>query len=97
VIEQSPRRKPALLSALALGTSVLCALLLLVTAQAHAAEAGLLPNIVADSPTNVTLETSTTEGGLKAAGEPKLLLRFNGYIHNVGPGALDFRGSRTSP
>jgi hypothetical protein len=44
----------------------------------------------------VSLETSTTEGGLKASGEPELLLRFNGYIHNVGPGALDFRGSRSS-
>jgi len=55
-----------------------------------------LPNIVADAPSNVSLETSTTEGGLKASGEAKLLLRFNGYIHNVGPGALDFRGYRKS-
>ncbi len=55
-----------------------------------------LPNLVADPPNNVFLETSTTEGGLKPEGEAKLLLRFNGYIHNVGPGALDFRGSRSS-
>jgi hypothetical protein len=57
----------------------------------------LLPNLVADPPNNVTLETSSTEGGLKSSGEPKLLLRFNGYIHNVGPGALEFRGYRNSP
>ena len=94
-IEQCSRRKPARVSALALAV-LLCGFLL-AAAQARAAEAGLLPNIVADPPTNVTLETSTTEGGLKTSGEPKLLLRFNGYIHNVGPGALDFRGSRSSP
>jgi hypothetical protein len=57
----------------------------------------LLPNTVADPPNNVTLETSSTEGGLKGSGEPKLLLRFNGYIHNVGPGPLEFRGFRNSP
>lgn len=28
---------------------------------------------------------------------PELLLRFNGYIHNIGPGALDSRGSRQAP
>jgi cell division septation protein DedD len=92
-IVQGLRRLPVL----ALVSMLLCALCMLAAAQARAAEAGLLPNIVADSPTNVSLETSTTEGGLKASGEPKLLLRFNGYIHNVGPGALDFRGSRSSP
>src|SRR5690348_9800559 len=48
-----------------------------------------LPNLVADPPDGVHLETSTTEGGLKSPGEPKLLLRFNGYVHNAGPGALD--------
>jgi hypothetical protein len=63
---------------------------------ARAAEP-LLPDVVADPPNNVFLETSTTEGGLKESGEAKLLLRFNGYLHNVGPGALDFRGSRSSP
>jgi hypothetical protein len=74
---------------------VLGAWLMLFAGQAAAAEP-LLPNVVADPPTNVTLETSTTEGGLKSSGEAKLLLRFNGYIHNAGPGALDFRGSRAS-
>jgi hypothetical protein len=68
---------------------------LLAVAPALASEPRL-PNIVADPPNNVTLETSTTEGGLKGSGEAKLLLRFNGYIHNVGPGALDIRGWRSN-
>ena len=66
--------------------------------EAHAAgEEALLPNLVADPPDNVSLETSSTEGGLKPYGEARLLLRFNGYVHNIGPGALDFRGSREKP
>ncbi|MBA3810005.1 MAG: hypothetical protein H0X28_16655, partial [Solirubrobacterales bacterium] len=56
----------------------------------------LLPDLVADPPAGIFLETSTTEGGLKKTAEPQLLLRFNGYIHNLGPGAVDFRGSRKS-
>ena len=56
-----------------------------------------LPNLVADPPTGVFLETSSTEGGLAKEGEAKLLLRFNGYVHNKGPGALDFRGRREAP
>lgn len=56
-----------------------------------------LPNLVADPPTGVFLETSSTEGGLATEGEAKLLLRFNGYVHNKGPGALDFRGRREAP
>jgi hypothetical protein len=65
---------------------------------AHASGAsGLLPNLVADPPDNVSLETSTTDGGLSNEGEPRQLLRFNGYIHNDGSGALDVRGERTAP
>ena len=72
--------------------------LTVVIGQARSAEpAGLLPNLVADPPDNVSLETSNTDGGLTAAGESRLLLRFNGYIHNTGPGALDIRGSREKP
>jgi hypothetical protein len=63
--------------------------------QARAAEA-LLPNLVADPPAGISLETSTTEGGLKKEVPAQLLLRFNGYIHNLGPGPVDFRGSRSS-
>jgi hypothetical protein len=65
--------------------------------QAHSAESALLPNLVADPPDNIHLETTTTDGGLKPAEEARLLLRFNGYIHNLGPGAVDIRGSREKP
>ncbi|MCW3068869.1 MAG: lysyl oxidase-like protein [Solirubrobacterales bacterium] len=80
----------------ALGLAAALGLCLALLAPAARAAEPLLPNVVADPPNNVTLETSTTEGGLKGSGEAKLLLRFNGFIHNVGPGALDFRGSRKS-
>jgi hypothetical protein len=67
----------------------------LLAVPARAAEVRL-PNLVADPPAGISLETSTTEGGLKKEGTPQLLLRFNGYIHNLGPGPVDFRGSRSS-
>ena len=51
----------------------------------------LLPNLIADPPDNATLVTSSGEGSTR------LLLRFNGYVHNAGPGALDIRGSRERP
>jgi Lysyl oxidase/Bacterial Ig domain len=55
-----------------------------------------LPDLVVDEPDYVSLSVSeTTPTGGPA--EAKLLLRFNGYLHNKGPGALDFRGSRTAP
>ena len=77
---------------------VLGVLLVGVGRQAHAlGSAGLLPNLVADPPDNVSLETSTTDGGLSKEGEPRQLLRFNGYIHNDGSGALDVRGERAAP
>ncbi len=60
--------------------------------EAHASDPeALLPNLVADPPDNVTLATSSVDG------KTALLLRFNGYVHNAGPGALDFRGAREKP
>jgi hypothetical protein len=56
-----------------------------------AAGATLLPNLVADPPDSQSIATDTSTG------TPRLLLRFNGYIHNKGPGAVDFRGSREAP
>src|ERR1700727_1899137 len=69
------------------------------TLQAHASGSEpLLPNLVANPPDNVSFETRQTDGGVSGTKvTPELLLRFNGYIHNVGPGALDFRGSREAP
>jgi hypothetical protein len=80
---------------LALVGAVLLGAWLVLVPQARGAEA-LLPNLVADPPAGISLETSTTEGGLKKEATPQLLLRFNGYIHNLGPGPVDFRGSRSS-
>ncbi len=57
---------------------------------AHAATP-LLPNLVADPPDTQSIATDTSTG------TPRLLLRFDGYIHNKGPGAVDFRGSREAP
>jgi Lysyl oxidase/Bacterial Ig domain len=59
--------------------------------QAHAAGGpALLPDLVADPPDGVEVKPYSSEG------TTRLLLRFNGYIHNKGPGAVDFRGSRTA-
>ncbi len=45
----------------------------------------LLPDVVADSPDDVSLAVSEeTPTGEHMA--PELLLRFNGYVHNIGPG-----------
>jgi Lysyl oxidase/Bacterial Ig domain len=55
-----------------------------------------LPDLVADPPDTISLEVSEeTPTHLHTAA--KLLLRFDGYVHNVGPGPLDFRGSREAP
>jgi hypothetical protein len=54
-----------------------------------------LPDLVVDEPDYVSLGVSGKKPGEPA--ESKLLLRFNGYLHNKGPGALDFRGSREAP
>ncbi len=50
-------------------------------------ESPLLPNLVAGPPDGAYFETSNG----------RLLLRFNGYILNKGPGALDIRGEREAP
>ena len=50
-----------------------------------------LPNLVADPPANPQLDYYSYPGG-----GHDLLLRFDGYVHNAGAGALDVRASRTS-
>ncbi len=71
------------------------ALGLLFAALSHLARAAapvpILPNLVADPPTGAELTTDSSTG------TAQLLLRFDGYVHNAGPGALDFRGSREAP
>jgi hypothetical protein len=87
-------RRPLLWTAIAGGV---CLALAFTLRDAHASSpTRLLPDVVADSPDNISLavseETPTDEHMA-----PELLLRFNGYVHNIGPGALDFRGSRGTP
>ena len=50
--------------------------------------ADLLPDLVAPAPTGPRTAVEPLGDG-----QSHLLLRFNGYIHNVGPGALEIRGS----
>ena len=50
-----------------------------------------LPDLVADPPERVDLSVDAT-----AKGVPSLLVRFDGFVHNAGPGALEMRGDRPS-
>jgi hypothetical protein len=83
-----------------LAAAVLVCGLVLAAVVRHPAHASaptpLLANLVADPPDNVSLGVSS-ETPTGEPTTPALLLRFNGYVHNVGPGALDFRGSREAP
>src|SRR4051794_36598795 len=70
--------------------SVLIAVAVLAFAPAaHASDQ--LPDLVADPPANPLLEVHDYGGG-----QQDLLLRFDGYIHNAGAGALDVEGTRSS-
>jgi hypothetical protein len=62
---------------------------LLWAAAAHAAS-DLLPDLVAEPPTSPKPLEVTRLGD----GRDHLLLRFDGSIHNIGPGALEIRGSQ---
>jgi Lysyl oxidase/Bacterial Ig domain len=59
-----------------------------VAAAPASAATDLLPDLVAPPPANPRLSTETL-----ADGRSHLLLRFTGYIGNVGPGPLEIRGS----
>jgi hypothetical protein len=88
-----PRRVSASTALLALAAAALASVLLSgLLSSARASEPGLmLPNLVADPPNEAQLTTSSIEG------RSRLLLRFSGYLHNDGEGALDIRGSRAEP
>jgi hypothetical protein len=84
--------KPRSVVALALVGALSLVVLASSVLRAAASEPSpILPNLVADPPDNAVLVTDSTEG------KSQLLLRFDGYLHNVGPGALEFRGSRQAP
>ncbi len=63
--------------------------------SARATEAPLLPRLEAETPDGAYLETNATE--IKGEHANRLLLKFNGYIHNGGRGAVDVRGERAAP
>ena len=60
------------------------------TGARAAGPSDLLPDLVADPPAHPLLDYYAN-----ADGSHDLLLRFDGYVHNAGAGALDIRGSRT--
>src|SRR6185437_10410145 len=74
------------------GVAAAAAVLLATIGSAHGAAPGtILPNLVADPVDGFEIQQASF------GGKSYLLLKFNGYIHNKGPGAVDFRGSRGAP
>src|SRR3954447_1436480 len=70
---------------------IAAALLALSPAALASGATDRLPDLVADPPANPYLEVHD------CGNVPQdLLLRFDGYVHNAGTGALDVEGSRTS-
>ena len=90
-------RRGRLLSSIAAAVAVAIVLLGLAGAlhSARATEAPLLPRLEAETPDGAYLETNANE--IKGEHVNRLLLKFNGYIHNGGRGAVDVRGARTAP
>jgi hypothetical protein len=73
-----------------LGGLLACLLVcLLATTSAARAATDKLPDMVADPATNPSLQTYAYPDGTT-----HLLLRFDGYIHNQGAGAMEMRGSQ---
>ena len=70
----------------ALAVAAIALITFLPASAARAAD--LLPDLVAPVPTNPAVGVSTL-----ADGHDHLLVRFDGYIHNVGAGALEIFGS----
>lgn len=66
-----------------------CALLGVQAAGATAAP--VYPNLVADTPGAAAAPSVYDDGT-----GPRLLMRFSGYVHNAGPGALEIRGTGRS-
>jgi hypothetical protein len=62
---------------------------LLATTSIARAATDKLPGMAADPATNPSLQTYANPDGTT-----HLLLRFDGYIHNQGPGAMELRGAQ---
>jgi hypothetical protein len=76
-------------STLAAATAALVTLLIAASASGGPGDA--LPDIVPDAPSGDFLQTYVDTDGTS-----RLLLRFNGYVHNAGVGALELRGTDNS-
>jgi lysyl oxidase/Big-like domain-containing protein len=81
---------PRFSSARVLGV-VIAALCCLLGAESGAAQGAteVLPDLVADAPARPQLQTYAHPDGTT-----HLLLRFDGFVHNRGPGAFEMRGSQ---
>ncbi len=79
------------LARIAVAALAVAALLLIsgTTPEAHAVSPDLLPDLVAEAPTNA--QPARLE--VLPDGYSHLLIRFNGRIHNSGQGPLEIRGS----
>ncbi len=62
--------------------------------SARATESVQLPDLVSEPPTAPELEVTSKGATKEESGSKRFLLRFNGYVHNEGAGALDVRGHR---
>jgi Lysyl oxidase/Bacterial Ig domain len=76
---------------LAIVATALALLVVTATGAEAVAPSDKLPDLVSDPPAMVELDDYAYAGGPK-----ELLLRFDGFVHNKGAGALEVRGARAS-
>gem|GEM_PF-1034428 len=86
--ELSRRARAAVAIALVLALSALVA----PTGDARQSSASLLPDLISDPPRPSFLNEITT-----SVGETRLVVTFDGYVHNIGEGALDVVGNPQLP
>jgi hypothetical protein len=86
---ESPGHSPVRPWAAALAAALAALAMPIFWAVPARAASDLLPNLVAPPPSYPQLAVTR-----QADGQDHLLLRFDGFIHNVGAGALEIRGSQ---
>lgn len=79
----NPRR---LAPALLVGATGIAAAVSILAAAAP--DGAVMPDLVSDPPAFPVLQQYTYPDATQA-----LLLRFDGYVHNIGPGPMELRGS----
>ena len=78
--------------ALSLVTTAAAAAVTVPIIASSAPPAPLLPDLVSDAPTGPRFDTYDPVNGV-----PRLLIRFDGYIHNDGDGPIDVQGNPNYP